>query len=174
MRRVLFILQDKKILYNNGRIKEVKSIYDLNGLEVRFAKTIINTDKNFNLTEFIWQNRNVRLGNFTLHQLYNELLYREAILFIDHDNRRIELMLDDGTVHEINYSDLEIVRKLFSKYGGIKLESADFKDLELFSYDDEKVIKEAIKRLGRKSVGRTIIEKLKVIKNTFRKHFYQQ
>ena len=166
-------MQNKRILYDNGKIKEVKSMYNLNGLEIKFTKEMVNTDKNFSLTELIWQNRNLRLGNFTLHQLYNELLYRDFILFVDHDSRRIELMLDDGTVHEIEYSNLEIVRKFFSKCGGIKLESADFKDLELFSYDDVKAIKEAIKRLDRKSIGRTVIEKLSTIKNAL-KHFFSR
>lgn len=162
MQKILFILPDKKLLYNNGKIKEVKGVYELDNTEIRFAKQIIidKKDRN-NLPTFIWTNRNIKLNGFSLRQLYDNLVFHEFILFINHEKKEIELLVDDGRIIKFSYSDLELIKEFFTKVGGILLESDSFKNLELFSYDCDETIKEVIKKMEKRSFIRRIFNALK-------------
>jgi len=151
MKKILFILPEKKILYNNGKIEEVKRIYEFDNIEIRFAKPMIKNKNNINITTFVWTNRNVKLNNLTPRQLYEELMNHQYILFIDHDQRKIELLIDNGKTAEFPYDQIELIKDFFSKAGGILLENETFQYLELFSFDDEKVIYETVKRLEKKN-----------------------
>jgi len=86
-----------------------------------------------------------------LRQLHDELMFHEFILFINHERKEIELLIDDGRVTNFSYSDLELIKDFFTKVGGIILESDLFKNLELFSYEEDEVIKEAIKKMEKRN-----------------------
>ena len=161
MRRILFVLPDTKILYDNGKIKEVERIYYLEGTEIRFARRLIyDKENNKNVTTFIWTNRNVKLNGYTLRQIYEELLFHQFILFIDHEKKDIELLIDDGRNVKFSYSDIGLIKEFFQKLGGMLLESDIFKNLELFSYDDEEAVVESIKKLENMSFLKKIIHSL--------------
>ena len=166
MQKILFILPDKKLLYDNGKIKEVKGVYDLSNTEIRFAKQIMRDDNNkkdrSNLPAFVWENRNVKLNGLSLRQLYYSLAFHEFILFIDHEKKEIELLIDDGRIIKFSYSDLVLVKEFFTKVGGMLLESDSFKNLELYSYDGSEAVKEAVKKMEKRSVIKRIFNALKL------------
>lgn len=157
MRKVLFILQDKKILYNNGKIKEVQRVSDLKDFEIKFARKIINNKTTHDLPAFLQAHRNVKINGLTLYQLFDEVVFHNFILFIDHEKREIELLMDNRKTVKFPYSDLEIIRNFFLEINGMILESIPFRDIELFSYEDMNAIQDTLKKLEGTSILRKVL-----------------
>ena len=168
--KILFITNDKKIYYNEGKIKEVKSVNTLDGVEIRFSKPMTVYDVNLPLSYFVEELGNILIGNYTLSQLTQLLYFHSFILFVDHNKKKIEVLIDNGRTLELPYSKLEFLRYYFAKMGGILLESVSFDYLEassntevnkfVFSNNGSSKIAAAMGRANFASLGRKLINNL--------------
>ena len=131
--KILFITNDKKFYYNGGKIKEVKRLDNLDGVEIRFARPMIVYDVDLPLSHFVEELGNLVVGNYTVSQLTQALYFHNFILFVDHEKKKIEVFMDNGKTFELPYSTLDFLRYYFAKIGGILLESESFEYLEASS-----------------------------------------
>jgi len=131
--KILFITNDKKFYYNERKIKEVKSIDGLDGIEVRFARPMTVYDVELPLSYFVEELGNLEVGNYTVSQLTQLLYFHNFIVFVDHNKKKIEVFLDNGKTLELPYSKLDFLRYYFAKIGRILLESESFEYLEASS-----------------------------------------
>ncbi|BFH73729.1 hypothetical protein SJAV_16730 [Sulfurisphaera javensis] len=133
MTKVLFLTKDKKFYYDDGKIKEVKNIKDLNGVEIRFARAMLVYDTDLPLSYFVEELGNVTIGNYTLSQLTQLLYFRNSIVFVDHEKKKIQIFLEKKEIIELPYSSLDFLRYYFAKIGRILLESVSFDYFEALS-----------------------------------------
>jgi len=131
--KILFITNDKKFYYNEGKIKEVKSVDKLDGIEVRFARPMIVYDVDIPLSYFVEELGNLELGNYTVSQLTQLLYFHNYIVFVDHEKKKIEVLIDNGKMIELPYSKLDFLRYYLAKIGRILLESESFEYLQASS-----------------------------------------
>lgn len=132
--KILFLTNDKKIYYNNGKIKEVKQLEDMNGVEIRFARPMVVYDVNLPLSYFVEELGDLKLGDYTVSQLTQLLYFHNFIVFVDHNNKKIEFLVDNGKLIEVPYSTLDFLRYYLAKIGRILLESESFEYLEALSH----------------------------------------
>ena len=128
--KFLFISSDKKFYYNEGKIKEVKSIDKLEGVEIKFVRPMIVYDVGLSLSYFVEELGNLIVGNYTVSQLTQLLYFHNFILFVDHNKKKIEVFMDNGKTIDLPYSKLDFLRYYFAKMGGILLENVSFDNLE--------------------------------------------
>jgi len=131
--KILFITSDKKFYYNEGKIKEVKMLNNLDGVEIRFARPMIVYDVDLPLSYFVEEYGNLLVGNYTVSQLTQALYFHNFILFVNHKKKKIEVFMDNGKTFELPYLALDFLRYYFAKIGGILLESESFEYLEASS-----------------------------------------
>ncbi|BAB65653.1 hypothetical protein STK_06540 [Sulfurisphaera tokodaii str. 7] len=134
MVKILFLTNDKKFYYDGKRIKEVKYIKDLNGVEVRFARPMIVYDTDLPLSYFVEELGDVNLGDYTLNQLTQILYFNNSIVYVNHEKKEIEIFVEGGKVIKLPYSSLPLLRYYLAKIGRILLESISFEYLETLSY----------------------------------------
>lgn len=133
MIKILFLTNDKKFYYDGKRIKEVKYIKDLNGAEVRFARPMIVYDVDLPLSYFVEELGNFTLGDYTLTQLTQILYFNNSIVYVNHEKKEIEILVEGGKVIKLPYSSLPFLRYYLAKIGRILLESISFEYLETLS-----------------------------------------
>lgn len=131
--KVLFLTNDKKFYYDGKKIKEVKALRDLNGVEIRFARPMLVYDVDVPLSYFTEELGGVSLGNYTLSQLTQLLYFRDSLVYVDHERKRIQVFVEGGLVVDLPYSSLDFLRYYFAKIGRVLLESVSFDYFEYLS-----------------------------------------
>ena len=132
--KFLFITtNEEKILYNNGEIKKVKKEEDVTGAEIRFARKMIRISPKLPPHIFIYKNKDEKLNEkYTVPKIVDRLYMHNFIVYIDHERKRVEVLIDDGEVVELNYEKLDFLRKYFYVVrGGIYLESVTPEEFEI-------------------------------------------
>ncbi|ARM74769.1 hypothetical protein [Acidianus manzaensis] len=128
--KFLFITKDKKFYFDGKKIKEVKSLDDLNGVKIIFARPMIVYDiDKIGLAYFEENYGNLVVGDYTVQNLIDIILSYNFIVYVDHGSKSISLISESkgGVIISLNYSALDFLRYFFAKVPkGILLESTDF------------------------------------------------
>ncbi|AWR95495.1 hypothetical protein [Acidianus brierleyi] len=125
--KVLFLTKDKKFIYD-GKVREVRQLEDLEGINIRFSRPMIVYDvEEVDLDYFTENFGHLLVGDKTVVDLVHLLKFSNFIAYVDHYRNKIELFIDGNKYIELSYSSLPFLRYLFAKIPrGILLENTDF------------------------------------------------
>lgn len=126
--KFLFITKDKKFYYDGKKVKEVKSLDDLEGVTIIFARPMIVYDvEEVGLSYFEEKFGDLVIGDYTVQKLSNILRYNNFIVYVDHKKTQINLLVEGIGIMSLPYKALNFLRYFLAKLlRGILLESAEF------------------------------------------------